>query len=65
MNAPIATILLLAIGIVAVIIWGYALAKWDGKCHCNPEDCKNCPYEGTGCAPEPDTPKSNKGEHTP
>ena len=35
-----------------------AADNWDGKCPCKPEDCKDCPYSGTGCEIDPKTHKN-------
>lgn len=52
-------IILNAVHLIAVIaapvIWIVALCKWDGKCPCEPEDCEDCPYSGTGCEIDPQT----------
>lgn len=32
--------------IILMIVWIISLTKWDGKCHCNLENCKRCPYNG-------------------
>lgn len=54
-------LLLLIVSIAAVTGWIIALCKWDGKCPCQPEDCENCPYSGTGCETEK-THKQRKDE---
>ncbi len=49
---------LLVLIIVCYAVWIVSLAKYDGKCPCEPKDCKNCVYSGTGCKTDPKT----KGE---
>lgn len=44
----IALMILKALGCIALIIvpvvWIVALASWDGKKLCKPEDCDTCPF---------------------
>ena len=30
--------------VVILVVWIVALASWDGKKHCKPEDCDTCPF---------------------
>lgn len=62
MWAAIINLVPLAVGIAIAVIWIISLAKWDGKCHCNPEDCEDCPYSGTGC--KNDTNKNRKDKQS-
>lgn len=32
--------------IICMIVWIINLTKWDGKCKCDRENCKVCPYDG-------------------
>lgn len=50
--------LLLAVAIIAALVaWIVGLAQWDGKCPCDPKECEDCPYSGTGCDNDPKTRK--------
>lgn len=34
--------------IVLPAVWITALVRWDGKCRCDKDGCKDCPYSN-GC----------------
>ena len=44
-----------ALALTAVALWISALAKWDGKVHCDKSKCDNCVYY-------PDCPHSQEEE---
>ena len=29
-----------------IIFWLICLYRWDGKCHCDRDQCRTCPYDG-------------------
>lgn len=37
-------LILIIVAVIAISLWIYNLIKWDGKYHCRPEDCENCPF---------------------
>lgn len=37
-------LLCLAVFVGMLLAWTVSLTHWDGKKHCRPEDCDNCPF---------------------
>ena len=50
MIGNILNVALVVLVIALAVIWIIALANSDGS-HCDPDQCDNCPYSGSGCKP--------------
>lgn len=44
MMVAIVNLILFIVGLACLVLWVVSLVKWDGKYHCDKNECDTCPF---------------------